>query len=241
MIGVIRQFGPLGVFALMVPEVAPVVEGGLHALLGVGAMLGAVQAMSPAEGDERSSPAFTVWRARARLPSIPIRRSVISRRTVSPSHVIRVVIGRRAGVRALVGVLVVPRADGQPVSDHQRARWAHPGGLEDHRSGHVADRQRHDDPVGTDAEGARPAVQQRPEDARRVKPRDAQPFDAPVGRDHGPGRAVGQERVVRDRRERRAAAQRRVVGREENARTHSGRAAWPVCPPRISGARTSLI
>ena len=46
-------------------------------------------------------------------------------------------------------------------------------------------------------------VQQAAEDARRVEPRDAQPVDRAVGCDERARVAVGQEGVVRDRRERR--------------------------------------
>ena len=44
------------------------------------------------------------------------------------------------------------------------------------------------------------AVEQRAEHARRVGPREAQPLDRPVGRDQRADLAVGQERVVGDRR-----------------------------------------
>ena len=172
--------------------VAPVVEGRLEPVLGVGAVLGAVQAVPPPERDEPllalgqrvagarpvaldpdpqigDQPQNRLAVASPQPPTSPRRpssiapacaRSRTSARTpprpgpvpwmhsITPhQHVVGVVIGRRPRVRALVGVLVVPRADRQPVADHDPARRGHPRRLEDHRPGHVAHRQRHDDPV----------------------------------------------------------------------------------------------
>ncbi len=59
------------------------------------------------------------------------------------------------------------------------------------------------DPEGSEAERTGLAIKQRPEDAGRVEPRHAEPVDRPVGRHQGAGVAVGEEGVVRDRRERR--------------------------------------
>ena len=58
-------------------------------------------------------------------------------------------------------------------------------------------------PNGPSRNVARLAVEQRAEHARRVEARDAQPVDDAVGRDQRAGVAVGEERVVGDRRERR--------------------------------------
>ena len=149
-------------------------------------------------------------------------------------HVIGVVVGRRPRVRRLVGVVVVPRPDRQPVVDDDPPRRGHPRRLEDHRPRHVAHRQRHDHPVRPDPERARAPVQQRPEHARRVEPRDAHPLDAAVGRDQRARVAVRQEPVVGDRRERRAAAERRVVRRDRDARAHGAGGAYPSRPGRTA-------
>ncbi len=70
-------------------------------------------------------------------------------------------------------------------------------------------------PYGPSAHEARLAVEQAAEDARRVEGGEAEPVDRPVGRDEGARVAVREERVVRDRRERRGcggALLRRRVG-----------------------------
>ena len=59
-----------------------------------------------------------------------------------------------------------------------------------------------------DAEGAEPeeprlSVEQATEDARCVEGRDTEPFDRAVGRHEGARVAVGEERVIGDRRKRR--------------------------------------
>src|SRR5205809_7218557 len=56
------------------------------------------------------------------------------------------------------------------------------------------------DPERAEAEEPRLAVEQAAEHARRVEARDAEPVDRAVGRDQRSGVAVGEERVVRDRR-----------------------------------------
>jgi hypothetical protein len=99
----------------------------------------------------------------------------------------------------------------------------HPRRLEDHRPGHVAHREGHHRPVGADPERACPPVQQRSEDARRVEAGKAHPFDAAVGRHQRARVAVRQEAVVGDRRKRRAATERRVMGRQRDARAHRAR------------------
>ena len=93
--------------------VAPVVEGGLQALLGVRAVLGAVRgrAVQPS-ATNRSSPSVSVCRARARLPSIPIRRSEISRST-------RLAVGRLGGRPVLLDHL--PPRRRAPVVEHRLA------------------------------------------------------------------------------------------------------------------------
>ncbi len=257
--------------------VAPVVERGLESVLGIGAVLGAVQAVPPSERDEPllalvqgvpgarpvaldpdpqvgdqpqdRLPVARLGRRPVLLDHLPLgrRAPVVEHRLahrldlnraldafdVPHQHVIGVVIGRRPRVRRLVGVVVVPRPDRQPIVDHDPARRRHPRRLDDHRSRHVAHRQRHDRPVRPDAKRARAPVEQRPEHARRVEPRNAHPLDAAVGSDQRTRVAVRQEPVVRDRRERRPAAQRQVVGRDRDARAHSAGGAYP------SGSRGS--
>ena len=53
-----------------------------------------------------------------------------------------------------------------------------------------------------EAEEAGLAVEEAAEDARRVEARNAEPVDRAVGSDERTRVAVGQERVVRDRRKR---------------------------------------
>ncbi len=69
--------------------------------------------------------------------------------------------------------------------------------------GDVGARGRVVDPERREAEEAGLAVEQAAEHARRVEARDAEPVDRPVGRDERARVAVGEERVVGDRRERR--------------------------------------
>ena len=73
----------------------------------------------------------------------------------------------------------------------------------DVRSRLVGARRRDVDTERTQPEIPRLAVEQRPEHAGRVEARHAQPRDATVGRDQRTRVAVGEERVVLDRRKRR--------------------------------------
>ena len=128
-------------------------------------------------------------------------------------HVVGVVVGRRSRVRR-DGVLVIPGAEGQRVSHDDPARRRLPGRLEDVRPGQVRPCRRVRDPERREAEEARLAVEEAAEDAGRVEARNAEPVDRAVGGDERPGVAVGQKRVVRDRREWRRCgrALRRALG-----------------------------
>ena len=110
-------------------------------------------------------------------------------------------VGR--GAALAVGALgrVVPGADCQRVTDDQPARAHLPGGLDDHAARQVAARGRHLRVGGAEAEAARAAVEHRREHARRVELRQAEPFDVAARRDQRGDLAVGQQCVVRDRRE----------------------------------------
>ena len=120
----------------------------------------------------------------------------------SHEHVMSVLVGGRPRVRGDL-VLVQGRPDRQRVAHHGPAGRRVPGGVEDVRAGLVDPVARDVDPEGGEAERARLAVEQRPEDAGRVEPRHAEPVDRPVGRHQCAGMAVGEEGVVRNRRERR--------------------------------------
>ena len=117
-------------------------------------------------------------------------------------HVIGVVVGGRTRVRR-DRVLVAARPHRQRVAHDDPAVGRLPRRLEHVRPRLVDDRSRVVDPERRHAEEAGLAVEQAAEDARRVEARDAQPVDRPVGRDQRAGVAVRQERVLRDRRERR--------------------------------------
>ena len=117
-------------------------------------------------------------------------------------HVVGVVVGRRPGVRG-DRVLPLPRAHGQRVPDQDPAGRRLPRGGHDVRAGLVRPRGRMAHPERPEPEVAGLPVEQRAEHAGRVEARDAQPADPPVRRDQRAGVAVGQERVVGDRRERR--------------------------------------
>ena len=128
-------------------------------------------------------------------------------------HVVAVVVGGRPGVRRH-GVLVIPRAERQRVAHDDPARRRLPGRLEDVRPRHVGPRGRVRDAERGEAEEPGLAVEEAAEDARRVEARNAEPVDRAVRGDERARMAVGQERVVRDRRERRrrGGALRSAVG-----------------------------
>ena len=113
-----------------------------------------------------------------------------------------VAVGRRSRVR---GDEVVPfgRTDRQRVPDHDPAVGGLPRRLDDVRAGDVDARRRHVDPERPYPERPGSAVEEGAEHARGIEGRDAQPIDRAVRGDERAGVAVGQERVVGDRWERR--------------------------------------
>ena len=193
------------------------------------------------------SPSRRVVRARARPPSKPMRRSVVSvsasvlvlgggdrlavagprvlpRDALAPvvharlalhvhldaavdaahraqQDVVGVVVGRRAPVRVRALVVVVPRPDEQHVADDDPARARAPRRLEDHRPRQVALAGGHRGVDRGEPEGPGVAVEHRAEDRRAVEARQAQPLDVAARRHERADLAVGEERVVRDRRE----------------------------------------
>ena len=115
-------------------------------------------------------------------------------------HVLGVVVGGRPDVRASVRMVMLPRPHDQALAHHEPALAAVPAGLEHHRPGQVAPVARHIHVVRAEPEPARVPVQHRAEDARAVHLRQAHPLDR-AARCHQRGDlAIGQERVVRDRR-----------------------------------------
>ena len=117
-------------------------------------------------------------------------------------HVLGVVVGRRPGVRGdLVGMVARPHgqrvANDRPAARHLPGRDHHVGAGLVGAGGRMVDAER------AEPEHARLAVEQAAEDTGRVEARHAQPVDRPVRRDQRAGVAVGDERVVGDRRERR--------------------------------------
>ena len=117
-------------------------------------------------------------------------------------HMVGVVVGGRPGVGG-DRVFVAARAHGQRVAHHDPAVRRLPRRLEHVRSRLVDDRGRVVDPEWREAEEPRLAVEQAAEDAWRIEARHAEPVDRPVGGDERTCMAVGEERVLRDRRERR--------------------------------------
>ncbi len=117
-------------------------------------------------------------------------------------HVVGVVVGRGPRVRR-DGVLVISRTERQRVAYDDPTRRCPPRRLDDVRAGHVRPCRRVGDPERGEAEEAGLAVEEAAEDARGIEVGDAQPVDRAVWRDERSGVAVGQKRVVRDRRERR--------------------------------------
>ncbi len=117
-------------------------------------------------------------------------------------HVVGVVVGGHAPVRVRALAVVVPWADQQDVADDDPAAARAPAGLEHHRAGQVAARRRHLHAGRAQPEDARVTVEHRAEDARRVHARETHPLDSAARRHERSGLAVGQERVVGDRRKR---------------------------------------
>ena len=118
-------------------------------------------------------------------------------------HVLGVVVGGRPDVGAAVGMVMLPRPHDQALAHHEPALAAVPAGLEHHGSREVAPVGRHVHVVRAEPEPAGVPVQHRAEDARAVHLRQAHPLDRAARRHQRGDLAVGQERVVRDRRVRR--------------------------------------
>ncbi len=141
-------------------------------------------------------------------------------------HVIGVVVGRRPPVCVRALVLVMPAAYQQHVADDDPAATRPPARLEDHRARQVASRGGDVDPKRAEAKGAGVTVEHGAEHARRVDPWQAHPLDVAARSDERHGLAIGEKRVVGDRRER-ASAQRHVgderADRCTRCRDRSGR------------------
>ena len=117
-------------------------------------------------------------------------------------QVLGIVVGGRSRVRRRV-VGSRPRAHRQCLPDLEPSARRVPGGHEHVRPRLVGASGRHVDAVRREPEVAGATVEEAAEHARAVEPRHAQPVDGPVGCHQGTGVAVGEERVLRDRRERR--------------------------------------
>src|SRR5215211_6460544 len=117
-------------------------------------------------------------------------------------HVIGVVVGRRAGVRR-DHVVTLTWTHRQRVPHQDPTGRGLPRRGQDIRAGLVNPGGRMVDPERSKPEVAGLTVQQAAEHTGRVEPRNAQPADRPIGRDQGARVAVGQKRIIRDRRERR--------------------------------------
>jgi hypothetical protein len=68
------------------------------------------------------------------------------------------------------------------------------------------------DPEGPEAKASGLPVEQAAEHARRVEAGHAEPVDRPIGGHERVGVAVGQERVIGDRRERRGCGRTLLLG-----------------------------
>ena len=93
-------------------------------------------------------------------------------------------------------------ADDEQVPDDEPPGRCVPRGLEHVGAGDVTPLVGNIGAGRTEPEEAGGAVEQRAEHARRVRPRQAEPLDRSVGRHERAHLAVGEERVIRDVRER---------------------------------------
>ena len=114
--------------------------------------------------------------------------------------VLGVPVHRRTAMRARPRVDVVPRPHHQRVAHDHPAGVGLPGGLQDQAARQVATRRGHRNAIRAQPEVARAAVQDRAEHTGGVGAGDAQPFHRTGRRDQAGVLAVGQERVVGDRR-----------------------------------------
>ena len=120
----------------------------------------------------------------------------------SHEQMVGVVVCGRPGVRCDL-VLVIPGADRQRVADKNPAGRRFPGRDQDVRARLVDPRCRVVDPEGPEAKTSGLPVEQAAEHARRVEAGHAEPVDRSIRGHERAGVAVGQERVIGDRRERR--------------------------------------
>ena len=159
-------------------------------------------------------------------------------------EMLRVIVRRRPRVRG-DRVLVIGRPHRQGVADDHPPGRGLPRGDEDIRAGLVVPGGRMVDVVRCEAERARLAVEQAAEDTGRVEAWHAEPVDRAVGCNERASVAVGQERVVRDRgerRRRRSALRRRRRGRLAHRAIHGP--CQPPCPrrgPRLPSAPRSRV
>ena len=129
----------------------------------------------------------------------------------SHEQMVGVGVGGRPGVRCDL-VLVIPGADRQRVADENPAGRRLPRRDQDVRARFVDPRRRVVDPEGPEPKASGLPVEQAAEHARRVEAGHAEPVDRPVGGHERAGVAVGQERVIGDRRERRGCGRTLLLG-----------------------------
>ena len=136
-------------------------------------------------------------RRRARPRPCPSRHSTVRTSMWSPSSSAG---GRVWGVTSSSPLR---GAHGQRVADMTQPAGVFQVVASDVRPGLVDAGAGYVDPEGPEAKGPGLAVEQGAEHARRVEARHAEPIDRSIGRDKRARVAVGEERVVGDRRERR--------------------------------------
>ena len=147
-------------------------------------------------------------------------------------HVVGVMVGRRAGVRLSGLVIGVPVADRQSIVDDRPPGGGHPGRLEHVGARYVAPAGGDVHAVGSKTKGSGAAVEQRAEDTFAIKTRQAEPLNGAVGCDQCACVAVREERILGDRRKRRATIPSSLCG------GHSGRRGLPASAAAASaGAR----
>ena len=129
----------------------------------------------------------------------------------SHEQMVGVVVGRRPGVRCDL-VLVIPGADRQRVADENPAGRRLPRRGQDVRARLVDPRRRVVDPEGPEPKASGLPVKQAAEHARRVEAGHAEPVDRSIGGHERAGVAIGQERVIGDRRERRRCGRTLLLG-----------------------------
>ena len=129
----------------------------------------------------------------------------------SHQHMVGVVVGRRPGVRGDL-VLVIPGADRQRVADENPSGRSLPRRCQDVRARLVDPRRRVVDPEGPEPKASTLPVKQAAKHARRIEAGHAEPVDRPIGGHERAGAAVGQERVIGDRRERRGCGRTLLLG-----------------------------